>query len=449
MIPELPYPSLAAAADALANREITAAALAEVLLHRIARFNPRIGAVTDLLAETARREAARSDVRRAAGAARGALDGVPVVVKDIIDTVPAVCSAGLPFLQHHRPKRDAAVVRRLRRAGAVILGVTATDPGAFDTRTPAVTHPQAPALSVGGSSGGSGAALAAGFGYAALGTDTGGSIRIPAACCAIAGLKPTRGRVSLDGVRPLVWSLDHVGPMARRAGDLAPVQAALDPGFPRAAAKRQHGAIGHDPAFYADAAAPIRDAFDRLLSLCGKLGYAVRAVSLPAPDEVARMHMTIFCAESAAYHFSTFPDRLDAYPQTPTRVFAAARQQTGYDYVLAMRRRAEMTRQVQALFDDIDILLAPTLPVPTPRHDAATLPVGGREMDFTMATVRYTCLFDHTGHPVVAMPIAALAPGVAVSAQLAGPLDGDAGTVVFAERLERAFGLEIDHALHL
>jgi Asp-tRNA(Asn)/Glu-tRNA(Gln) amidotransferase A subunit family amidase len=360
-----------------------------------------------------------------------------------------VCSAGLPFLRDHRPQRPAVVVKRLRAVGAVILGVTASDPGAFGTRTGAVTHPQAPASSVGGSSGGSGAALAAGLGFAALGTDTGGSIRIPAACCAIAGFKPTRGRVSTEGVRTLVWSLDHVGPMARRVGDLTPVQAVLDPRYRATAGAPRSGprAVGHDPAYYADADPQVRDAVGRVLALCRDLGYAVREVALPRPEEYVATHRIIFCAESAAYHFAAFPERIEEYPETPQRIFAAARTHTGYDYVRAMRRRAEVSREVQALFHEVDFLVAPTLPVLAPPREAARLMVGGKDTDFTLAMIRYTHLFDHTGNPVVALPAAAIAAGVAASAQIVGALDRDAAVLAFGERLEQGLGVSPDYGV--
>ena len=223
---------LTAAAAALESGELSSVDLTDQTLDRIERLNPRLCALSDVTADSARREAARADRRRARDVRVEPLTGIPVAVKDIIDTTPAVCSSGLDFLSDYRPETDAKVVRQLRRAGAVVVGVSASDPGAFGVRTAAVTHPQAPERTVGGSSGGSGAALAAGLAFAALGSDTGGSIRIPSACCVVAGLKPTRGRVSLEGVRPLVWSLDHVGPMTRSARDLGLVQQALDPALP-------------------------------------------------------------------------------------------------------------------------------------------------------------------------------------------------------------------------
>jgi len=443
MTHDIPFATLAAAAAALRRRSISSSELTELFLERIERLNPRLAAFTDVIAASARREAARADRLRKAGRAPSGIAGLPIAVKDIIDTTPAVCSAGLPFLGDYRPATDAAVVRRLRRAGAVILGVTATDPGAFGVRTASVSHPQAPSRTVGGSSGGSGAALAAGLCLGALGTDTGGSIRIPAACCAIAGLKPTRGRVPLDGVRPLVWSLDHVGPMARRAADLALMQVVLDPRFAhRKRTLRRPVTIGTDPAYYRDADRTVRSAVEGVLDACRSLGCEIREVALPGPDDALSLHGVIFPAESEAYHRAAFPGERDRYPPVARHLLDLHKAHTGADYVSAMRRRNEITKQVEALFEEVDWVVLPTLPVPPPDRSADGIVIAGRTVEFTLALVRYTCLFNHTGHPVVALPAAATArPGVAGSVQVIGPLGQDADLLAFTGRLERALDI--------
>jgi Asp-tRNA(Asn)/Glu-tRNA(Gln) amidotransferase A subunit family amidase len=443
------YADLTAAVAALRSGRTTSADLVEAALARIEAFNPLLGAMTEVLAKTARAEARRADRARGSGKPPSDLAGVPVVVKDIIDTTPAVCSAGLSFLGDYRPAADATVVRRLRRGGAAIVGVSASDPGAFGVRTDKVTHPQAPGLTVGGSSGGSGAALAAGFGFAALGTDTGGSIRIPAACCQIAGLKPTLGRITTKGIRPLVWSLDHVGPMTRKARDLAIVARVLDPRFDQSARRpaRRRPVIGHAPAYSADADPEVERGLRHALEACRGLGAEVIEVALPPPDDVMDVHGKVFCAESAAYHFAAFPGRLADYVGTARQLLELAKEHKGYEYVQAMNRRAEFRRQVQALFTRIDVLLVPTLPVLPPRVDTRSVVVGGIERDFTLALVRYTALFDHTGHPVVSLPASVVAPGIGTSVQVVGPHHHDAEVVAFAARLERAMDLDIDFTI--
>lgn len=445
------YPDLKSAVEALQAERTTSAELVNAALQRISAWNPRVGALTEVLAERARQDAKRVDRCRAAEAPLPDLAGVPVVVKDIIDTTPAACPAGLSFLETYRPKQDALVVKRLRRAGAVVVGVSATDSGAFGVRTAAVTHPQAPEHTVGGSSGGSGAALAAGFCFAALGTDTGGSIRIPSACCLTTGLMPSPKRVGTKGVRPLVWSLDHVGPMTCRAHDLAYVERVLDPGFKHTAAKTARGrlVVGHAPNYWRDADSAVREATVRALDASGEIGAEVKEVSLPDPDEVIEVHTLIFCAEAAAYHFQTFPDHLEEYPPVPRQLLDLAEEHRGYQYVQASRRRSEMTRRVQALFDAVDFLILPTLPVVAPLRGAETVSVGGVDRDFTLALIRYTCLFDHTGQPVVSLPASIIGPGLGASVQVVGPRNSDADVIAFAERLEEALDLEIDCGINV
>jgi Asp-tRNA(Asn)/Glu-tRNA(Gln) amidotransferase A subunit family amidase len=442
--------SLEETLEALAAHELSAAALTEDLIDRIARFDPEIGAVTEILRDTARPEAAAADaLRRRPGAPSFA--GVPVLVKDIIDTVPAVCSAGLPFLRDSRPTADAEVVRRLRAAGAVVLGVTATDPGAFGVQTPAVRHPQSPELSVGGSSGGSGAALAAGFAPAALGTDTGGSIHIPAACCAVVGLKPTRGRVPTTGVRPLVRSLDHVGPMTRRASDLPSIQRVLDPDYERtrSAAAERPTVVGRDPRWEEEADPEIRAGVADALAAARALGAELREIRLPDPEQVLKVHGTIFCTEAAAYHLSAFGDRLNEYPDTPRKLIEWGRKTSGIDHVRACDARAAFAHTLQGLFAELDLLILPTCPVLTPPRQAARIRVAGRDADFTLGMVRYTALFDHTGHPAVAMPAKLYAPGRAASIQVVAARGHDADAVDFAIRLESALGRTPDYALRV
>lgn len=448
--PDLPFPTIAAATTALRRHRISSLELTRAVLDRARELNPRIAALTEITAETALNEARHIDRRRASGARLGPLAGIPLAIKDLIDTTPAVCSAGLSFLGDYRPMEDADVVVRLRRAGGVIVGVAATDPGAFGVRTAAVTHPQVPGRTVGGSSGGSAAALASGFCLGSLGTDTGGSIRIPSACCATAGLKPTFGRVSLRGIRPLAWSLDHVGPMARRVGDLEALQAVLDPRYPRTRGPRQRRLIvGYDASYGGDADAPVQAGLDAALAACRDLGARVQEVTLPTPDEALAIHGIIFCAESAAYHRSEFPDKLDQYPPLVRQLFDMAGRSSGVDYVLAMRTREAVTRRVDALFEEVDIVLAPAIPVLPPAVDAATVTLAGKSYDYTFAMVRYTCLFDHTGHPVVAMPASIDAGSLPTSVQVIGRRHGDGDVLAFATHLEQALNLPIRYPMRV
>jgi len=420
----------------------------ELTLDRIGRLNPRVNALQEVLTKQSLKEARRVDRLIQSGRNPGPLAGAPIAVKEIIDTTPAVCSAGMDFLSDYRPEQDAPVVRRLRQAGAIIIGMATSDPGAFGVRTIATHHPQAPDVTVGGSSGGSGAALAADFCVSALGTDTGGSIRIPAACCAVSGFKPTRGRVPTQGVRPLVWSLDHVGPMARSVADLADVQQTLDSRF----RNTRRGdptdfVVGYDPHYYDDADNAVTQGMEAALKACREIGAEVRQVTLPDPDEVLDIHLIIFCAESAAYYHTNFPNHRNRYPETAKVLIDLAEEHTGYQYVQAMRERVSITRRVGSVFDTVDVVIAPTLPILPPARTAEEVTVGGRSMEFTVAMVRYTCLFDHTGNPVVATPSALFGKGIASGIQIIGRANQDADVLSFSEKIEAALKLDINYEI--
>src|SRR5699024_2874904 len=357
--------------------------LVESCLQRIEQDNPRIHAVTQVLGDTARETARNIDDARHNGAALGPLSGLPVLIKENIDVRGAVCSAGMPLFAQYRPAEDAPIVRHLRQAGAIILGMTASDPGAFGVRTDVTTHPQAPLHSVGGSSGGSGAAMAAGFAPVALGTDTGGSVRIPAACCLTASLKPTFGRHDLTGIRPLAWSLDHVGPMVRRVADIAPIQKVLDPGFAatRSGLNVQDMVIGFDPAFHADADADIRHAMQALLARITSAGNRIVRVSLPTPDEIATIHGPLLFADAAAYYEAAgLADHPDL-PDLPRQGIEAGLGLSATAYARAAETRRQVRHQVSQALRQADIILAPTLPVLTPRKQEIRVEISGKDYD--------------------------------------------------------------------
>ncbi len=225
MLPSLPFPTLLAASQAIRAKQISPLELTQICLQRIEAIDPQINAFITLTAESALDEARVATDEIARGEYRGALHGIPLAIKDLFDVRGVATTAGSPLLKDNIAQDDAFVVKRLREAGAIFLGklnmhewalgVTGVNPHFGASRNPWNT-----AYITGGSSSGSGAALAAGLCYGSLGSDTGGSIRIPSSLCGVVGLKPTYGRVSVRGVIPLAWSLDHAGPMGRSVDDV-------------------------------------------------------------------------------------------------------------------------------------------------------------------------------------------------------------------------------------
>lgn len=388
--------------SAIRSRDISAEMLTATFLSRIEKQNPKINAVRHVLADEAIENARAIDDALARGEELGPLAGMPVLIKENCDTIGAVCSAGLSFRETHHQKKDSWITNRLRASGANILGVSVSSPGAFDVRTLHVTNPTNSEMTVGGSSGGSAAALAAGFCLGAIGTDTGGSIRIPSACCGTVGLKPTFGALAMDGIFPLVSSLDHVGPMARSVEDLELIWSALST---RTSLNHEVAkTVGIDRKWLGEADPEIRLQFELLEKRLTALNIKIVDVTLPDPDTIVDMHLCIFVVESAAYHLSHHSDHLQSYPQIARDGFGAANDRTVADYVNAYKKRVLFTKQVDAVLAHVDFLITPTLASFQPRRMAEELKIGGAAIDFTSALVRNTCLFDHTGHPALAMP---------------------------------------------
>ncbi|MBV2186786.1 MAG: amidase [Rhizobium sp.] len=411
--------SASALLEAVRNRDIRVQDVAARFLQRIEDANGTVGAVRQTLTEAAMAAAGAWDKRIRSGEALPPLTGLPVVVKENCDTIGARCSAGLSFREDHVPTVDSAITRRLREAGAIVLGVSVSDPGAFSVRTPDVTHPVDSALTVGGSSGGSAAALAAGFCLAAIGSDTGGSIRIPSACCGTAGLKPTYGAWSKEGVFPLVPSLDHIGPMARTATDVQLIWNALSPGAPNPS--RQVRRAGYDPRWVELADPEIRSAFALCSERLRASSIEVVTVELPDLEEVSVMHGQIFMVEAAALHCSEHAEKIENYPDVARDWFAIARKMEVGAYVDACQRRHAMRRHVDSLLNHVDVIITPTIAVCRPPRATEMLTVAGQAFDYTMALVRLTCLFNHTGHPVISFPVAGANDQYAASIQVMGP----------------------------
>ncbi|MBT8154693.1 amidase [Epibacterium ulvae] len=437
--------TLAKTAERLANREISAVDLCENILACVENLNPKINAYSAILSETARLEAAASDERRSRNCTLGPLDGIPIAIKDLIDTTPAICKAGLEHRSSYRPKRDAVVVKRLRRAGAVIIGVTETDPGAFSTDTPQVTNPLATNRSVGGSSGGSAAVIAAGLAFGAVGTDTGGSIRIPAACCSVYGFKPTWGRVDASGVMPLASSLDHIGPLARSIEDLQILQLVLDPALDdcRDIALQTPIKLGVAVAYFEDADDDIKNAIANVIKILGQSDIETRQVTLPAPDSIMPFHMVTLPKEAADFHIRHYPEDWPLYPEIARRTVEMGRNITQQSYDQATVLRSKACADVDAALETVDALILPVMPIDAPRRNVSSYVLNGKSVSKLEATIRYTSLFNQTGHPVVAMPATTIADGRSISLQLVGKTDDDRLLLRLARKLEEALSVQI------
>ncbi|QXJ21439.1 amidase [Actinomadura graeca] len=398
----------------------------EAALRRVA--GDRLRAVAHPRAGRARAEAALAAERLSAGRALGPLDGVPVAVKSMIAMEGMPQDAGSRVLSGAVASGDASVVAALRRAGAVVVASTTQDEFALTTLGPA-RNPFDATRTAGGSSGGSAAAVRAGMCFAALGTDTGGSVRIPAACCAVVGLKPTYGLLPTDGIVPLAWSLDHAGPIGRTVEDVAVTLDALLAGTGRGGdAVRAGDAVSGAPARlagmriavpsedYLDVVDPhLREEFTAAVDAARAAGAEPVTADLPDQEDVKAVHWPVLSAEMAAYHLRRFGEPDDRYgPAMRDGILAGAEVGTGA-YLAAQRGRMLLRARLDEILAGADVIALPTMAVDPPPLGRTEVELAGRPEDAVAAMVRLTSLANHTGHPALSVP-----PGTAPADRPAG-----------------------------
>lgn len=448
---DLHYLSLDEAARRLETRALSSVDLATALLQRIATLDPDLKAYATVTPERALADAARCDAERAAGRVRGPLHGVPIAVKDLCDTEGVATAAGMSIRRGHVPSRDATVVRRLKDAGAVILGKLQMTEGAYGVHHPSVTPPVNPwnaAYWTGVSSSGSGVATAAGLCAASLGSDTGGSIRFPSTMNGVTGLKPTWGRVSRAGVFPLAESLDHVGPMCRSARDCAHVLGAIagaDPDDPTAApvavpdyaAALAGGIAGKRlgvPRNLVGLDDDSRRTVEHAVEVLKAAGARLVDVTLPDLDKAAAGWLAMCGVEAALAHEATFPARRGEYGAELAGLLDLGRGLSALELARLQLVRARVKGELDALLDTLDLLLLPVMGVAAPSLAAMRT----RTPEGIAARLRYTAPLDMTGHPSLTVPGGMTADGVPVGFQLVGRAFDEAGVLAAGDAFQQA-----------
>jgi aspartyl-tRNA(Asn)/glutamyl-tRNA(Gln) amidotransferase subunit A len=430
--------TLVEAADRIARGEASPGELVEACLDRIAALDDRLRSFVVVLAERAREDARRAEREIAAGDYRGPLHGIPIAIKDLADVAGVPTRAGSAVLAAAgAATADATVVARLREAGAIVLGKTTTHEFAFSVFTPPTRNPWQLDRVPGGSSGGSAVAVAAGMAFAALGSDTGGSIRIPAACCGVVGLKPTYGRVSKAGVTPLSWSLDHLGPLSRSVADAAAflqVVAGPDPADPTTRdvlvddymADLDRGVAGlrigiPDRYFGARLDPAIAAAIQAAVARLAAAGASCQEVAIPALDRVLDVHYLTILAEAATYHRAHHADQFLDYAEDVQRFLAIGASIPAVDYIEAQRARRGVLAEMLAAFHVVDLLAMPTLPIEAPTTDQDTIIWDDGDEDALTTLIRFTCPFNQTGLPAISVPCGLGPSGLPIGLQLVGP----------------------------
>ncbi|MGV9884126.1 amidase [Streptomyces sp. NPDC003006] len=436
--------TLAEAARAIAAKELSPTELTESVLRRIEAVEGRLGAYVTVLAGAARQAAARAERDIAAGAYLGPLHGIPMGLKDLIDVagVPTTASSRVRE-QAAAADRDSTVAGRLRAAGTVLLGKTHTHEFAYGLTTPQTRNAWAHDRVAGGSSGGSAVAVAAGGATFALGTDTGGSIRVPAALNGVVGLKPTYGLVPRRGVTPLSWSLDHVGPITRTVEDAGLVLEALlrserapapAPASPPAPGSRPADGnltglrVGIPRNYYFDRVEPeVEEAVRGAIDALGGLGAALVGVDIPMTEYVQATQWGLMVPEATTYHERTLRTSPELYSDDVRTLLEAGALVSASDHLRARRSRALMRDAWTRLFDAVDVIAAPTVPSTAAHRDQRSLLwPDGTEESVSDAYVRLSAPANITGMPALTLPVGTDRAGLPIGMQLIGGPFGEA-----------------------
>ena len=451
----LPLPQIA---RELRAGRISAKRLTAAYLERIERLDPLYQAYIAVTASVAERQAWEADNALSQGQVLGPLHGVPIAVKDLCETDFAPTSNGMALFRQRETKRQSAVVASLLQAGAVCLGKLAMAEGACSTHHPEMPVPINPwgsSFRCGSSSSGSGVAVAARLCAAAIGSDTGGSIRFPSAYCAVTGLKPSRDAVSRDGILPMAPSLDHIGPMALDAAGCAMIFKAIAgsgfqgmqnhrmPSGDGQAGDPSNMSVGYDPAFIEGALAPeIEVAFLRLLDDCRALGVRLVPMALPQTADIDAIWTTICAYETAQSHAETFAMAPSAYGAALASLVKQGLAVSQEEYLHARKNQKTATLTWNALFDEVDAVAMPIHAAPPPLLDNAL----GAPSSGSANPLQYTAPANVTGLPALALPAGRDRRGCPMGLQLLGRTGTDLALLHLGEQLQSRPGWQVDLA---
>jgi aspartyl-tRNA(Asn)/glutamyl-tRNA(Gln) amidotransferase subunit A len=448
-LPSLSHPSdfaflsIEEVALLLRKKKISPVELVEAALARAELLNPRLNAFITIVDDRARKQARTAEKEIVRGRYRGPLHGVPVTLKDNIISHGIRTTVGSKFFSPPDSAEDATVAHRLAQAGAILIGKTNLHEFAYGTTTEnpyfgSARNPWDLERVPGGSSGGSAAAVAAGIGFASIGSDTGGSIRIPSALCGTVGLKPTFGRVSCFGIVPLARSLDHAGPLARTVTDAAIVLRAIAgydprdsftvrkpvPDYLQALRGKSRGLRLGWPRdfFFEQVADEIGSAIEAAGKTFHRLGAKIEEIALPYLQDSVEPSTQIALAEARFFHESLgfFPARASEYGEDVRQRLSQGGNVRAVDYLAALDLRERVTQEFDLALQHVDALLAPTVPIAAPRLGEGTVKIGGKEETVRSALIRLNRPANFTGHPAVSLPCGFTKSGLPIGLQLIG-----------------------------
>jgi amidase len=445
---DLHFQGLSWISEQIKRRTISPVEVTRHLLERVSEYDRTLSSYVTITADRALQQASRAEQEIARGFSRGPLHGVPIAAKDLLFTKDIVTTAGTSLFKDHVPSFNATVIDRLEQAGVVLLGKLKTTEGALFSYHKRVIPPRNPwneQYSPGVSSGGSAVATAAGLCFGSLGTDTGGSIRLPSACCGLTGLKPTWGRVSRHGLFPLADSLDHIGPIARSASDAATILAAiagadrndptaLDADVPDYLARMRQNIrsvrIGVDHTFNtSDVSEEVAAALTQAENGFAERGAKICRVTIPKTEKVIPAFLTLCSVEGAFAHKDTYPLHAAEYGSELSALIEEGRKTTALQVEESLQERRRFSGLMFSLFKEVDLLLTPTISVTVPRLDSIDFEQmtiensidGGNTIAPLYSTLlRFTAPFNFSGNPAISFPAGFSSSGLPIGLQLVG-----------------------------
>jgi len=440
--------TLKQASELLRRKAASPVDLTEACLKRIERYNPALNAFITVTSEQALKTAREMEAEQRRGKWRGPLHGIPIALKDNIDTAGILTTAASGLFKDRVPAEDAEVVRKLKDAGAVILGKLNLHEFAYGGTSDvsyfgAVHNPWALDHIAGGSSGGSAAATAADLCFGSLGTDTAGSVRIPSSYCGVVGFKPTYGRVSLRGVIPLSWTLDHLGPICKTVEDAGLMLAAIagydqmDPAsvdvpvpdytraFKMETSKLRLG-IPRSP-FFENLNPEVAQAVEAAIAVLRKISNHVAETTLPPTFPLM---LAIIGPEAYAYHSKWIAESPNLYqPFTRDRIIAFAADVKAPAYAAALRQTNLLRREIQKTFSNVNLLITPTMP-----HPAESF---ADSKNFDSVGIQNTSPFDVLGLPTISVPCGFTNSGLPIGLQISGAPFAESTVLAMAQAYER------------